>query len=64
MSDPIKINGGYLLIKINNKREIKEKLNLNKQVSELIGKERNRQLNAFSIIFYKKLKKSAQINEL
>ena len=64
VSEPIKINGGYLLIKINNKREIKEELNLDKQVTEMIGKERNRQLNAFSIIFYKKLRKSVQINEL
>ena len=64
VSEPIRINGGYLLIKINNKREIKEELNLDKQVSELIGKERNRQLNAFSIILYKKLKKGVQINEL
>ena len=64
VSEPIRTNGGYLLIKINDKREIKEELNLDKQVTELIGKERNRQLNAFSIIFYKKLKKSVQINEL
>ena len=63
ISEPIKIKGGYLIIKINDKREYKQKININQQIDELINKETNRQLNAFSNIFYKKLKKNILINE-
>ena len=61
---PIKINGGYLLIKVNDKRVFKEEINIDNQVLELINKEKNRQLNAFSIIYYKRLKRNIHINEL
>tara|TARA_Y100000768_G_C23922161_1_gene655521 strand:- start:241 stop:1173 length:933 start_codon:yes stop_codon:yes gene_type:complete len=64
VSKPIKMQGGYLLIKINDKREYKNQIDLENQLKELIDKEMNRQLNAFSIIFYKKLKKNIIINEL
>ena len=63
ISKPIKIKGGYLIIKINDKREYKQKINIKQQIDELISKETNRQLNAFSNIFYKKLKKNILINE-
>ncbi len=63
VTKPIKIKGGYLLIKLNDKREIKEKVNVEEQIQELINKERNRQLNAFSNIYYNKLKKNILINE-
>ena len=63
ISKPIKISGGYLLIKINNKKELKQEINLEKQLEKLVSQEQNRQLNNFSIIFYKKLKKNLEINE-
>ena len=58
------MRNGYLLIKLNNKIEIKQEINLDKEFNESIIKETNRQLNAFSIIFFKRLKKNIQINEL
>ena len=64
ISEPIKIKGGYLIIKLNNKREFNEKVDIDKQVEELAKKEMNRQLNSFSMIFFKRLKKNIQINEL
>ena len=64
ISNPIKIGGGYLMIKLNNKKEFKQEVNLENEVSELIAKETNRQLNTYSVIFYKKLKKNIEINEL
>ena len=64
ISNPIKISGGYLMIKLNNKREFKQKVNIENEVNELITKETNRQLNTYSLIFYKKLKKNTKINEL
>ena len=62
-SEPIKISGSYIIIKINDKRVFKEKINIEDQLNSLISQETNRQLNNFSIIFYKKLKKNLDINE-
>ena len=64
ISNPIKISGGYLMIKLNNKKEFKQKVNIENEIKELIAKETNRQLNTYSIIFYKKLKKNTKINEV
>ena len=64
ISNPIKIGGGYLIIKLNNKKEFKQEVNIENELKELITKETNRQLNTYSVIFYKKLKKNTKINEL
>ena len=64
ISEPIKMRNGYLLIKLNDKREIKQEIDIDKEFNESIIKETNRQLNAFSIIFFKRLKKNIQIDEL
>ena len=63
ISSAIKIGGGYLLIKINNKRETEQILDVDNQLKELMDKETNRQLNTYSLIFYKRLKKNIQIDE-
>ena len=63
VSKPIKIGGGYLIIKVNNKRESAQDINIDNQLKELINKETNRQLNTYSVIFYKRLKKNIQIDE-
>tara|TARA_Y100001935_G_scaffold220928_1_gene194882 strand:- start:192 stop:1118 length:927 start_codon:yes stop_codon:yes gene_type:complete len=63
ITDPIKHPSGFLLIKINDKREIKENINLDKELSELINFERNRQLNQFSLLFYKKIKQNTIMYE-
>ncbi len=63
ISSPIKIGGGYLIIKINDKRETKQIIDVDNQLNELINKETNRQLNSYSLIFYKRLKKNIQIDE-
>ena len=57
MAKPIKMNGGYLIIKVNDKRVFKEEIDIDKELNDLINKEKNRQLNTFSNIFYKRLKK-------
>ena len=63
ITKPIKYPNGYLLLKINNKRNMKEIIDFNKELDELIKFERNRQLNQFSLLFYKKLKQNTIINE-
>ncbi len=63
ISKPIKIKGGYLLIKINDKKEFKQEIDVENQVKELTKNEINRQLTTFSVILYKRLKRNTQINE-
>ena len=63
VSNPIKIPNGYLLIKLNNRREFKEKIDIEDQLKKLIKLETNRQLNNFSMIYFKRLKKNIEINE-
>ena len=62
-SKPIKVNNSYLIIKVNQKRELKNKINLEKELEKLINLETNRQLNNFSNIFYKRLRKNLEIHE-
>lgn len=63
ITKPIEYPNGYLLLKINNRRKMKEIIDFNKELDELIRFERNRQLNQFSLLFYKKLKQNTVINE-
>ncbi len=60
---PIKIPSGNLIIKINAKREIKKKFDLEKEKKKQIIFEQNKQINIFSINYYKKLKQNSIINE-
>ena len=63
ISKPIKIANGYILIKVNDKKEVKNNININDQLEKAINRETNRQLNSFSMIFYKRLKKNIEIYE-
>ena len=63
VSEPIRYPNGYLLIKINKKKEMKQKINLEQEVGESIKYEKNKQLNQFSLLYYKKLKQNTQIYE-
>ena len=63
ISKPIKIKNKYIIIKLNNKKEFKQKINFDEQLATLINEETNRQLNNFSSIYYKKIEKNTDINE-
>ena len=63
ISEPIKIQNGYILIKVNNKKKFEQNIKIDNELEKLINKEMNEQLNNFSSIFFKKLKKNIQINE-
>lgn len=63
ISNLIEIPTGYLLIKLNNKKEFRETIDIEKEVEKLIKKETNRQLNNYSLIYFKRLKKNVKINE-
>ena len=63
ISKPIEIPNGNLLIKLNQKRELENKIDLDLEIKKQINFEQNRQLNSFSLNFYKKLKQNSIINE-
>ena len=63
VSDPIKIPNGYLIVKLNNKKVFDQKIDVEKELKKLIEYETNKQLNNFSIIFYKRLKQNTEIYE-
>ena len=63
VSDPIKIPNGYLIVKLNNKKEFGQKIDVEKELKKLIKHETNKQLNNFSMIFYKRLKQNTEIDE-
>ena len=62
-SKPIKYPNGYLLLKINEKKIMKQIFNIDKELKDLYKFETNRQLNQFSLLFFKKLKQNTVINE-
>ncbi len=63
VSQYIKYPNGYLILKINDKREMEQVVNVNRELNEMSNFEKNRQLNQFSLLFYKKLKQNININE-
>jgi len=61
---PIKIPGGFLILKINDIRMVENQMiDLDKKVNEVINLERNNQLNNYSNIYFNKVKKEIKINE-
>ncbi len=63
ITKPIQTTSGYLILKLNNKREKEVKTNFKKALKKMIIEERNRQLNQFSLIYYNKIKQSIFISE-
>ena len=62
ITEPIKYPNGYLILKINDRREMKQIVNFDEEFKDLVNFEKNKQLNQFSILFYKKLKQNSKIN--
>ena len=63
ISKPIKYPNGYLILKINDKQEMDQNIDIDKELKELINYETNKQLNQFSLLYFKKLKQNSKINE-
>ncbi len=60
---PIQTGGGYLVIKLNNKRKKEKKLNFESAFKQMVLEEKNRQLNQFSLIYFNKIKQNIFISE-
>ena len=63
-TDPITVPGGFLILKINQIKEIENELNIDDEVQKMINIKTNNQLNQFSIIYFNKVKKDININEI
>ena len=64
LTNPIVTPGGFLLLKIENIKLIKKKIDLNKELETMINNESNKQLNQYSNIYFNKISKNFQIDEL
>ena len=63
-TEPIKIPGGFLILKVNDIKVNIEKLDKIKELKKRIREEKNQQLNQYSLIYFNKVKKDTKINEL
>ena len=61
---PIVIPGGVLILKLEDIKEIKNEIDIDSKLNELIRYSTNEQLNQFSNIYFNKVKKKIKINEL
>ncbi len=64
VSDPIQINNAYLIIKINEKRTVDRKIDIEKEMKKLVIIEKDRQLNQYSIMYFNRIKNNLFINDL
>jgi len=62
-SAPIKIASGFLIIYLNDLREEKIEINQEDELLRIIAIEKNRQLNQYSNIYYKKIEMQTFVNE-
>ena len=64
LTNPITTPGGLLILKIKDIELTKKKLDLKKEMKDMIMLEKNNQLNQYSNIYFKKISHNTEINEL
>ena len=62
-TQPIKVASGFLMIYLEDLKKVEQEINLDQELKKIIMVEKNRQLNEYSIIYYKKIEKQIFINE-
>ena len=60
---PIKIGSGFLIFHLDDLKKEEHKINPEEELKKIVLAEKNRQLNEYSIIYYKKIEKQIFINE-
>ncbi len=63
-TNPILIPGGYLILKINDIKEVEKEINFEKEFEKIKRIKINEQLNQMSNLYFNKIKKDIIINEL
>ena len=61
---PINVSSGFLILKINDIKNTQIEVDLEDELKKLINFEKNNQLNQYSKIYFNKVKKNLQIDEL
>ncbi len=61
---PIVLPGGFLILRINDIKNTKVEIDVEKELIKLKNYERNNQLSQYSKIYYNKIKKNLEISEL
>ena len=64
ISKPIVLPGGYLILKIDDIKEINIEYDIENEMNLIVKKKTNEQLNQYSNIYFNKIKKNIKINEL
>ena len=62
-SKPIRISSGFLVLKVENIKEIDEELDVEKELNKRIANKKNEQLNQLSLLYYNKIKKDVKIDQ-
>ena len=60
---PILIPGGFLILQLKDKKNVEKKIDLEKELDLRIRSLQNQQLNQYSNIYFRKIKKDISINE-
>ena len=63
-TNPLVVPGGFLILKVENIKQVENEINVEKEIKAIIKQKRNKQLNQFSNVYFNKIKKNIQINEL
>ena len=63
-TDPIQIPGGYLILKINDIKNEEIKIELEKEIKKINNEKVNEQLNNYSNVYFNKVRKNIQIENI
>ena len=63
-SKPINTSSGKIILKVNKKKKVSKKLDIEKEKMNLIQYEQNRILNQFSILYYSEIKNKIYAKKL
>ena len=64
ITKPIKVSSGFLILKLNNIKKEEKEINLEKEINKITNIKINSQLNQFSNLYLKKVRKNIIIDEL
>lgn len=62
ITNPIRIPSGFLILKVKDVKKIETNLDIDQEVKKLINYEKEKQLNNYASIYFKKIKNNIKIN--
>ena len=60
---PITVPGGFLILRVNDRKKIEKNINIEKEVNLIANALQNEQLNQYSNIYFNKISQNISINE-